>query len=908
MEATFSFCTPSAGAIVSLPLAESVRQCGSDMLVNDDSLFGAAKAAVRVPAALILCAVLAPCASPAAAAQSCCREKTNVNSFWKYRQGDVAEAQAPAFDDSAWQAIGLPHSFSIPYFMSPDFYVGYGWYRKHLQLPGSIAGRRVSLEFDGVFQEAEVFVNGKRAGGHQGGYTGFSLDITAAAKPGDNVIAVRVNNLWNPRLAPRAGEHVFSGGIYRNVYLVITDPLHVDWYGTFVTTPRASANGATVNVKTDVVNQSGSRKDITVRQQILDPNGKVAAEFSTTRAIDAGATVTIDMTSPEIGGPRLWHPDHPFLYTLKTTVLEGKRTADEYATLFGIRTILWTADRGFFLNGEHLYLRGANVHQDQAGWGDAATDADMARDVRLMKQAGFNFIRGSHYPHAPAFVEACDRLGILFWSESDFWSTASGQPEGYWNGSGYPTKTEDQPEFEAGAKRQLAEMIRIHRNHPSIVVWSMCNEPFFSAAAVMPKVRSFLRDMVDLTHTLDGTRPAALGGVQHPTNQNRLDKIGDIAGYNGDGATIAQFQNPGIPNMASEYGSTMSDRPGDYAPGWGDLARDNGKAVHDWRAGQAIWAGFDHGSIMGAKFGKMGIVDYFRIPKRSWYWYRNAYANLPPPEWPQAGAPAGLKLEADKREKIGTDGTDDTWLLVTVLGADGKPVNNSPPVELSVVKGPGEFPTGPDISFESGSDIRILDGQAAITLRSYYAGDTVIRATSPGLAPAEITLRFVGAVPYRKGRTPPAEPRAYVRFDRPAQSPEVQAFGRNSPTLPSSALAGHPGAAAADGDAKTYWQPADNDANPSWTVDTERFLAISRVRLSFTRAAAYRLQIETSDDQKDWRPLADLTNNDKVSAVIEATAPSNASGRFVRLRFQSAPPGTPIQLSEVELFGVVRNR
>jgi len=157
------------------------------------------------------------------------REKSSLNGFWKYQQGDVAGAMAPGFDDGSWQSVGLPHSFSLPYFMSPDFYVGYGWYRRHLPLTASIAGRRVALEFEGVFQDAEVFVNGSAVGAHTGGYTGFLLDVTTAVKPGDNVIAVRVNNVWNPRIAPHAGEHVFSGGIYRNVFLLVTDPLHVDW-------------------------------------------------------------------------------------------------------------------------------------------------------------------------------------------------------------------------------------------------------------------------------------------------------------------------------------------------------------------------------------------------------------------------------------------------------------------------------------------------------------------------------------------------------------------------------------------------------------------------------------------------------------------------------------------------------
>ena len=880
------------------------------------------KSIVRgVVTALVMYIVLAAGVARAADVESQARQKQNINSFWKYQQGDVPGAQAPAFDDAAWQAIGLPHSFSMPYFLSQDFYVGYGWYRKHLQLPETIANKRVSLEFEGVFQEAEVFVNGTPVGGHKGGYTGFSLDITRAAKSGDNVIAVRVNNNWNARLAPRAGEHVFSGGIYRNVYLVTTDPLHVDWCGTFVTTPKATAEAGLVQVVTDVVNSSASPKSATVRQQILDPDGKTVAEFSSTQSIAAGAKASFDMSSPELKAPKLWHPDHPFMYTLKTTVLEKAlvsdeatppRVADEYTTPFGIRSIKWTADQGFFLNGEHLYIRGANVHQDQAGWGDAVTDAAIERDVKMVKDAGFNFIRGSHYPHSPTFVDACDRLGIMFWSEADFWSTAQGrQPEGYWNGSGYPTKADDQPAFDASTKEQLTEMIRIHRNHPSIIVWSMCNEPFFSSNSAMTKVKALLKDMVDLTHKLDPSRLAAIGGVQRPTDNNgRLDKIGDIAGYNGDGATIPAFQNPGIPNLVSEYNNPTSDRPGRFDAGWADLTRTPGIDRNQpyawrlpWRSGEVIWCAFDHGSIMGTNMGKMGVVDYFRIPKRGWFWYRNEYTKVPAPEWPQNGTPAALKLEASKKDGLRTDGTDSAWLLVTVLDAAGKPLSNSPSVELAIVKGPGEFPTGPNITFDSKSDIRILDGQAAISFRSYYAGDTVIRATSTGLTSAEVTLHFTGSVAWQEGKTPAVQPRPYVKFNRAAQPPQQQIFGRNSPAFPSSSLPDHPGAAADDGDATTFWQPAANDANPAWVVDMERLVTASRVRISFAKAAVYRFKIEVSDDQTTWRPLADLSTNDKSSDTLEAAAPADTSGRFVRLQFQSPAANAPIQLSEVEVIG-----
>ena len=187
----------------------------------------------------------------------------------------------------------------------------------------------------------------------------------------------------------------------------------------------------------------------------------------------------------------------------------------------------------------------------------------------------------------------------------------------------------------------------------------MGNEVFFSAPEVMPDVRTLLRQMVDLSHRLDSTRPAAIGGAQRPLGDERIDKIGDIAGYNGDGATQPDFQNPGIPNLVSEYGSVTADRPGEYSPGWGDLQRNEGWKGVPWRCGQAIWCGFDHGSIAGSALGKMGIVDYFRIPKRSWYWYRNNYAGIAPPKWPVAGEPICLNLKASKTKKVKTDGTDD---------------------------------------------------------------------------------------------------------------------------------------------------------------------------------------------------------------------------------------------------------
>ena len=212
---------------------------------------------------------------------------------------------------------------------------------------------------------------------------------------------------------------------------------------------------------------------------------------------------------------------------MSTVVLDGGQPVDDYVSPLGFRWFQFTADRGFFLNGEHYYFKGANVHQDHAGWGDAVADSGFFRDVKLVKDAGFDFIRGSHYPHAPAFAAACDQLGTLFWSENCFWGTVGATP---WGSSAYPTSAADEPEFEASVRASLRDMIRINRNHPSIIVWSMDNEVFFSDGRVMPKVRKFLRELVAYTHELDPTRPAGIGGCQ----RGDIDKLGDVAGCNGD--------------------------------------------------------------------------------------------------------------------------------------------------------------------------------------------------------------------------------------------------------------------------------------------------------------------------------------------------------------------------------------
>ncbi len=834
------------------------------------------------------------------------RENLNFNRDWKFQLGDTSGAGAMTFNDVNWENIGLPHSFSLPYFASDKFYVGYGWYRKHFEVPAAWSGKRINLEFDGVFQVAEVYVNGRRIGEHQGGYTGFTFDITDAVKPGDNVVAVRVNNLWNPRLAPRAGEHTFSGGIYRDVRMVVTAPLHVAWYGTFVTTPQVSKAAGTVNVKTEVINSSGAAKPATVKTSVLDANGKTVAQMESIATIAAGATNIFDQTSAPIANPRLWSPEHPNLYSVKTVVLDGGKPVDDYMSPLGFRWFKFTADKGFFLNGEHYYFKGVNVHQDHAGWGDAVADSGFFRDVNLVKEAGFDFIRGSHYPHAPAFAAACDQIGMLFWSENCFWGTGGFKGDGYWNSSAYPTNAADDAGFEASVKASLRDMIRINRNHPSIIVWSMCNEPFFSDQSVMPKVRHFLSELVACSHELDPTRPAGIGGCQ----RGDIDKLGDVAGYNGDGARL--FPNPGIPNVVTEYGSTIADRPGKYEPGWGDLpgtpGADRSKTGSwrlPWRSGEALWCGFDHGSIAGRRFGAMGMVDYFRLPKRMWYWYRNEYRHIPPPAWPGNGIPAGLKLTADKTTLHSVDGTDDAQLIVTVVDKNGNAINNCPSVTLTIVSGPGQFPTGPSITFAANADIAIRDGEAAMEFRSYYAGKTVVRATSPGLKDATLEITSLGKPSFVPGTTPSVEPRSYVRFTgSPASS--VVALGTENPTLASSEAPGHSGRLANDGNPATFWRAAAGDTNAWWCVDLERIATISQTRLTFPTDGNWCYKVEISDDgENGWKLISDQTHNASSAKIQTQPAIKGVRGRFLRVSIAGTPASQPPALAEVEVMGTL---
>lgn len=843
---------------------------------------------------LVLFMTMFSCAQPEKDAQV--RLKKNINRDWQFtfsEQEDDFSKEATAKGN--WERIGLPHSFSIPYFRSESFYEGYGWYQKTLEIDENWIDKSISLEFDGVFQVADIFLNGDKVGEHRGGYTGFTIDISKVAKSGENLLAVRVNNLWDAQLAPRAGEHVFSGGIYRDVYLTITDPLHVSWNGTFVTTPVVTKEKATVNVETSIENKDSSAANFKIKTVIVDANNKQIAEMISDESIAAGATKKVNHLSDEINKPALWSPDAPNLYQALTYIYENDMLVDHFESTFGFRWTEWTADKGFFLNGEHLYIEGVNVHQDHAGWGDAITKAGVYRDLKLMKDAGFNTIRGSHYPHHPYFTEVCDELGLMFLPENCVWGIGGFVGEGYWNSSTYPIHKEDMEAYNKSAAKTLEELILINRNSPSVIAWSMSNEPFFSANEVMEPMKKLLSELVKLSHELDPSRLAMIGGAQ----RRDVDVLGDIAGYNGDGATL--YRDPGFPNMVSEYGSCVTDRPGDYTPCWSSHLKDGEKPA--WRSGHAIWCGFDHGSIAG-NMGEMGIVDFFRIPKRSWYWYRNYFRGIAPPQWPVQGTPKSLKIFADKTIIEGTDATDDVHINVQVIGDNGKHISNSPDITLTVISGPGEFPTGRSITFKETTynDIQILDGHAAIEFRSYEGGTSIIEATSEGLESAQIEIITTGEPAFIEGETPLVKDRVYTNYRllKAIKKGEPVKVSDTRPTRTNSTSSSLP-SLANDGHKWTKWKPELENGSVWWELDMENFYDVDRVELSFIAAYKGQISIETSLNKKEWKGVAQNTyhNMKETKHKIEDTT----KVRFIRIHLMPKNINEPLVIGEFEVFG-----
>lgn len=695
------------------------------------------------------------------------REYRLLNNNWKFTYGDKVGASPDEIN--RWQDIGLPHSFGIPYFMEKEFYLGYGTYSKWFELSKEDCKKRILLKFFGAFQKAVVVLNGKQIGEHRGGYTPFLVELTGNIRPGQNHFIVCVDNLWDATLAPRGGEHQFNGGIYRDMQLILTAYDYIEEDGVFVQTTQLKKEKDSWHAELKIGTQvhASEKSDLSEFDSMMLETCICEGKEVLARSVEPLVMGNSEICqSISLTGITPWSPDTPKLYIVVSRVLCNGIECDCVRTSVGIRTVRFDKDEGFFLNGEHFSILGANVHQDHAGWADAVTRSGIRRDIQMIKECGMNTIRGSHYPHHPYFAQVCDEKGILFWSEMCFWGTGGDKQEGYWTASAYPPNESDQTAFEKSCLDQLEEMICTQRNHPSIICWSMCNEVFFTDAPVKDKAKELIRKMVERSHELDPSRPAAVGGAQ----RDGFDVLGDLAGYNGDGAAL--YHDPGFPSLVSEYGSSIETRPGKFEPRF----TDGTEIDYPWRSGKILWCGFHHGSIFDG-MGSMGMIDYYRLPLACWYWYREHLAGKSAPKPKKEGTPFQIRLSSDVN-RFRANGQEDAWICAELLDQEGNPISNEIELTFTVEKGDGIFPTGKTITF-SPEKKNMLDGLAAIEFRSWYGGENVICATADGVKSAKICI-FADGEPKPKNTVlnpmlpPPytvGEPKPKERYDEAKRHP-----------------------------------------------------------------------------------------------------------------------------------------
>ncbi|HYD54461.1 MAG TPA: glycoside hydrolase family 2 TIM barrel-domain containing protein, partial [Gemmatimonadaceae bacterium] len=441
------------------------------------------------------------------------RVRYTINEGWRFDPGGMEFAEnAKVIDDAGWERVNLPHTWNAADIFDdvPSYRRGVSWYRKRLALPDSLRGRRLALHFEGANQVAHVYVNGAFVGSHAGGYTAFTVDFTKWArfdgKGNEQLVAVQVDNSHHPHIPPLSVGFGLYGGIYRDAWLVATDPVHVTLAdhgasGVYVTTPSVSHERAEVQVRTTVVNEGSGVRAVRVAQRVLDAEGReVARGAQTIRALAAGREGVVTERLPIVQRPRLWSPEDPYLYTVVTEVWDGERLADHVESPLGFRWFRFTPDSGFFLNGAKYVLRGTNRHQDMAGLGSALTNRQHVRDLEWIKEMGANFLRLAHYPQDPAVLDAADRLGLLVWEEIPVVN--------------YITVADP---FYENAHRMMREMIRQHHNHPSVVMWGTMNEVFLwgeqgerlgriTDTTYRRQVREFARHLDDLTRREDPAR------------------------------------------------------------------------------------------------------------------------------------------------------------------------------------------------------------------------------------------------------------------------------------------------------------------------------------------------------------------------------------------------------------------
>lgn len=582
------------------------------------------------------------------------REVITLQTGWKFAKGNYELASQISFDDSQWKEVTIPHDWAIegPVMVDGDGSTGKlpwrdeAWYRKKLDIPVSYAGKHIYLVFDGIMSSPKVYINGKLAGEWDYGYSSFYLDVTSYLQPGkENILAVYVDTRNH-------GSRWYPGaGIYRKVQMVVVDPVHIGIWGTYITTPIVKPDYADVRIMTTVFNHStDSEANIKVENTIINPEGKELATRSVNRRISSGKSSDIE-TTITLTKPQRWDVDNPVLYQVKTTIYNEDEITDTYFTSFGIRTIRFTADNGFYLNDRRVQFYGVNLHHDQGLLGASFYHRAMERQLEIMKSMGCNSIRTSHNVPAPELLDLCDKMGLLVFNEAF---------------DKYDNKADIFPEtdFEDYAHRNIKNFVVRDRNHPSVFIWSVGNE--------MGDIQSNrnngfhrLNTMVNYVRKYDPTRPVTMACDNQNAAANRHFDYYDVLSYNyGQRWSLARQLEPNKAVIISESASTVSTRgfyelplPEEktaftnslqvssydlHAPAWAEVADDDfmWQQEEEYIAGEFVWTGFDYigeptpyGDRMvtrmggegnhGSRSSYFGIVDLCGIPKDRYYLYKS---------------------------------------------------------------------------------------------------------------------------------------------------------------------------------------------------------------------------------------------------------------------------------------------
>lgn len=610
---------------------------------------------------LILPALLSTvCTSP----PSKIRKIENFCKTWKFQLGEVTNGQEPGLDDAPWRTLDLPHDWSIEGVFSKDHPAtpgggalpgGIGWYRKTFAIPESAKDKLVFIEFDGVYQNSEVWINGHYLGKRPYGYSSFRYELMPFLKYGaeSNVLAVKVDNSRQPNSRWYSGS-----GIYRNVRMVTTEKVHVDHWGTFVTTPEVSEQTARVTIQTKVRNASPQKQFITLKTAVFDKNGKqvTAVKSESVAAKDSVREIVQNLI---IENPALWSIENPQLYRAVTTIACNGRVCDDYETTFGIRTFSFEVDQGFSLNGQPVKIKGVCNHHDLGCLGAAVNRRALERQLEIMKDMGVNSIRTSHNPPAPELLDLCDEMGFIVMDEAfDMWKKKK-------------TEYDYALNWNEWHRRDLEDMILRDRNHPSVIIWSIGNEVMEQYDKSDSSGAVIARELAAIVKGLDPTRPVtAACNDQDPLNPVIKSGALDLIGYNYKQNTFTDFPKiyPGKKFIATETTSALAtrghyDMPADstrrwperwdkpFVKGnpdntcsaydncstpWGSTHEETWKVVkkHAFMSGMYIWTGFDY---LGeptpywwpSRSSYFGIVDLAGFPKDAYYMYQSEWTDKP---------------------------------------------------------------------------------------------------------------------------------------------------------------------------------------------------------------------------------------------------------------------------------------